>query len=365
MTKDITNNLFTNINKDSDIEKFLFDDITSLIEKAKSSVATHINTTLVQLNWNIGKKLKKTVLKKERAEYGQEIVSSLSRQLTFKYGTGYSRVNLFHMIKFYEIFPDEQIVYSLSRQLSWTHFRHLMYINDQIKREFYTEIAQLEHWNTRTLKKKIDGMLYERTGISHKPEQLAIKELKELRETKALTTPDLTFRDPYVLDFLSVSRNYSETDLEHAILNEIESFIAELGTDFCFVARQKRICIGKKDHYLDLLFFHRSMQKLIALELKLGTFHAHYKGQMELYLKWLDKYERRPNEQNPVGIILCADKDQDEIELLELDKSGIHVAQYLTELPPKKLLEDKLKQAIAIAREKHEKLQVLKDDNEQ
>jgi len=107
------------------------------------------------------------------------------------------------------------------------------------------------------------------------------------------------------------------------------------------------------------------MQKLIALELKLGTFHAHYKGQMELYLKWLDKYERRPNEQNPVGIILCADKDQDEIELLELDKSGIHVAQYLTELPPKKLLEDKLKQAIAIAREKHEKLQVLKDDNEQ
>jgi hypothetical protein len=177
--------------------------------------------------------------------------------------------------------------------------------------------------------------------------------------------PDLTFRDPYVLDFLNVSRNYSETDLEHAILNEIEGFIAELGTDFCFVARQKRICIGKRDHYLDLLFFHRSMQKLIALELKLGTFHAHYKGQMELYLKWLDKYEKRPNEQNPVGIILCADKDQDEIELLELDKSGIHVAQYLTELPPKKLLEAKLKKAIAIAREKHDKLQVLKDNNEQ
>jgi hypothetical protein len=143
------------MNKDSDIEKFLLDDITSLIEKAKCSVATHINTTLVWLNWNIGKRLKKTILKEERAGYGQKIVSSLSGQLTSKYGTGYSRVNLFHMIRFYELFPDEKIVYSLSRQLSWTHFRHLIYIDDKIKREFYTEIAQLEHWNTRTLKKKI------------------------------------------------------------------------------------------------------------------------------------------------------------------------------------------------------------------
>ena len=170
-----------------------------------------------------------------------------------------------------------------------------------------------------------------------------------LRDEDRLT-PDLVFRDPYVLDFLGLEDSYSEKDLEAAILREIEAFILELGVGFTFVARQKRITIDNEDYYIDLLFFHRKLRRLVAVELKLDAFKAADKGQMELYFRWLDKYEKEPGEETPLGLILCAGKSDKHVELLQLDRSGIRVATYLTELPPRRLLRRKLREMSVAAR---------------
>jgi predicted nuclease of restriction endonuclease-like (RecB) superfamily len=222
-------------------------------------------------------------------------------------------------------------------------------IDDPRKRDFHAEMCRIERWNTRTLQKKIGGMLFERTALSRKPERLAHEELMRLRE-EDLLTPDLVFRDPYVLDFLRLHDSYSEKDLEAAILREIEAFILELGVGFTFVARQKRITVDNEDYYIDLLFFHRKLRRLVAVELKLDAFRAADKGQMELYLRWLDEYEKEPGEDSPLGLILCAGKSEKHVELLQLDRSGIRVATYLTELPSRQLLERKLREMTAAAR---------------
>lgn len=301
------------------------------------------------LYWRIGQRIKRELIGEGRAAYGGQIVYALSRQLTAEYGEGFSRANLFHMIRFAEVFPDGQIVHALSAQLSWTHVRQLAYLDDPLKRDFYVEMCRLERWSTRTLKDKIDGMLFERTALSRKPEQLIRQELDVLRETDRLT-PDLVFRDPYFLDFLGLKDTYSEKDLEAAILRELESFILELGTGFSFVARQKRITVDNEDYYIDLLFYHRGMRRLVAIELKLGRFEAAFKGQMELYLRWLEKYDRQAGEERPMGLVLCAGKNAEHIELLQVEGSGIRVAEYLTGLPPRDLLERKLRSAIQLAR---------------
>lgn len=200
-------------------------------------------------------------MREERAEYGEQVVEALSKVLTAEYGRGYSRKSLFHMIRFAEVFPDEGIVSTLSRQLAWSHFLEIIYLKDPLQREFYTEMCRVEQWSVRTLRGKIRGMLYERTAISRKPAELARQELAALRDEDRMT-PDLVFRDPYLLHFLGLVDTYSERDLESAILREIERFLLELGTDFCFVARQKRMVIGQQDFHLDLLFFHRSLRRL-------------------------------------------------------------------------------------------------------
>ncbi|MCK5358086.1 MAG: DUF1016 family protein, partial [Elusimicrobiales bacterium] len=242
-------------------------------------------------------------------------------------------------------------VVSLIRQLSWTHFIALLPLKETIKRDFYAEMCRVERWNVRTLRQKIDGMLYERTALSKKPEKLARIELSKLREEDKLS-PNLVFRDPYFLDFLGLKGAYQEKDLEAAILRELEAFIMEIGTGFSFVARQKRITIDNEDFYIDLLFYHRKLKRLVAIELKLGKFKAAHKGQMELYLRWLEKYETESDEQPPLGLILCAEKSRGQVELLQLDKAGIHVAEYLTALPPKKLLREKLNMAIKYAKQR-------------
>jgi predicted nuclease of restriction endonuclease-like (RecB) superfamily len=200
-------------------------------------------------------------------------------------------------------------------------------------------------------------MLYERTLISKKPEIVIKTQLDKLKKLDEMT-PELTFKEPYFINFIGANDSYSEADLENLILNNITDFLQELGSDFCFVARQKRMSTGKKDRYLDLLFFNRRLRRLIAIDLKLNDFDPAYKGQMEWYLNWLDKNERFSFEEKPMGIILCAGKDSDDIEYLEMDKTGIHVAQYLTELPPKEILEKKLKLAIQLARENQLKKQI-------
>ena len=331
----------------------LIGDIRRLIETARHNVAVTVNASLTILYWKIGDRIRQDVLKEKRADYGEEIISTLSIQLVKEFGNGFSRPNLFRMVRFAEVFPGGKIVSTLSRQLSWSHFVEIISLKGDIQRDFYAEMCRMERWSVRTLRKKIDGMLYERTAISKKPEELVKKELSALREEDRLT-PDLVFRDPYFLDFLGLKDTYSEKDLETAILREMESFILELGVSFSFVARQKRITVDNEDYYLDLLFFHRKLKLLIAIELKLGKFKAAYKGQMELYLRWLEKYEKEPGEETPLGLILCAGKTNEHIELLQLDNSGIKVAEYMTELPKRELLEQKLHKAVELARKRLE-----------
>lgn len=253
------------------------------------------------------------------------------------------------MLRFGEIFDDENIVYALSRQLSWTHLRSLIYIDDPLKRTFYLEMCRDEGWRTRTLQGRLDSMLFERTALSRKPDELLTTELAALRD-QGLLGPNLVLKDPYVLDFLGLEDRYLEKDLEDAILRELEHFLLELGAGFTFVARQKRLQIDNEDFYIDLLFYNRRLRRLVAIELKLGEFKAADKGQMELYLRWLAKHEQEPGEAAPLGIILCTGKNREQIELLELDQSGIHVAEYLTGLPSRQLLEQKLNEAVTLSR---------------
>ncbi|MBZ0274468.1 PDDEXK nuclease domain-containing protein [bacterium] len=329
----------------------LVDDLRSLIESARQRVASAVNAEMVLLYWSIGERIKRETIGEGRAAYGQEIVYALSRQLSREFGSGFSRPNLFNMIKFAEVFPDRPIVHALSAQLSWTHFRRIIYLNDPLKRDFYAEMCRIERWSTRTLDDKINKMLFERTALAKKSEEFIRRELDGLRDADRLN-PDMVFRDPYFLDFLSLKDSYSEKDLESAILRELEAFILELGIGFSFVARQKRITVDHEDYYIDLLFYHRKMRRLVVIDLKLDRFKAAYKGQMELYLRWLDKYEMQPGEESPLGLILCAGKSSEHVELLQLEKSGVRVAEYLTDLPPRDLLEKKLHDAIYVARER-------------
>ena len=335
----------------------LIKDISALIDEARSHVAREYNAAQALLCWLIGKRIDEEILNSERAEYGETIVISLAEHLTLLYGKGYSRPNIFRMIKFAKQFPSREIVSTLSRQLSWSHFILICAIEDTLKRDFYAEMCRVQRWSVRSLKTQLDNMLYERTALSKQPESVIKTHLERLKDADEMT-PEFTFKEPYFINFIGAHDYQSEGDLENLILNNITDFLQELGTDFCFVARQKRMSTGKKDRYLDLLFFNRRLQRLIAIELKLGDFDPAYKGQMEWYLNWLDKNERFDFEAKPMGIILCAGKDHDDIEYLEMDKAGIHVAQYLTELPPREILEQKLKLAIQLARNNQLKKQL-------
>jgi predicted nuclease of restriction endonuclease-like (RecB) superfamily len=339
--------------KKIDTEQLLFTDVALLIEESKKYVAHTVNTTLSILYWKIGKRINLEVLQNKRAEYGKQIVVSLTRQLTEKYGKGWDEKTLRHCLRSAETFSENLIISATQRQLGWTHLKTIMYLKDDLQREFYMELCIIERWSTRKLQERIDSMLYERTAISKKPKLLIKKEIKELREEDKLT-PDLVFRDPYFLDFLGLKNTFSEKNLEDSILRELESFILELGQGFSFVERQKRMIIDGEDFKLDLLFYHRKLKRLVAIDLKLGKFKAKYKAQMELYLRWLEKNEMQSGEEMPIGLILCAEGNKEQIELLQLDKAGIKVAEYLTELPDKKLLQQKLHQAIEISKKQIE-----------
>ena len=327
----------------------LVDDLRDLIQQTRSGVAQTVNSALVQMYWQIGNRIRSEVLENERADYGKQIVSALSAQLTAEFGSGFSRPNLFKMLQFADLFPDLPIVSTLSRQLSWSHFVEIIRQKDPLKREFYTEMCRVENWSVRTLRDKIGGMLFERTALSKKPAKLAEQELALLRAEDKLT-PDLVFRDPYFLDFLNLKDTYSEKDLEAAILQDLQRFILELGSGFAFVGRQYRIVIDGENHNIDLLFYHRKLKRLVVIDLKLEDFKAADKGQMELYLRWLEKHEMQEGEEAPLGLILCAGKSSEKIELLRLDQSGIRVATYLTELPPIEILRHKLNESILRAK---------------
>jgi predicted nuclease of restriction endonuclease-like (RecB) superfamily len=326
----------------------LLEDLRGLIRLTREGVALAVNSALVLLYWQVGQRIQSEILKNKRAGYGEEILSTLSKELTADFGRGYSWPNLSRMIRFAEVFPDREIVVALSRQLGWSHFAEIIPLDDSLSRDFYAEMCRVERWSVRTLRAKVQSMLFERTALSRKPAELARKELEALRAEDRLT-PDLVFRDPYFLDFLGLADTYCEKDLEAAILRDLQAFILELGTGFAFIDRQKRIVIDGQDFYIDLLFYHRRLKRLLAIDLKIGRFAAADKGQMELYLRWLEKHERQPGEEVPLGLILCADKAEEQVELLQLHGSGIRVASYLTDLPPRRLLQKKLHDALRLA----------------
>lgn len=341
------------MNQVSETGNGLFSEIKQLIDSAKQRAALSVNAELTLLYWQVGKRIFSEILKDERGEYGKAVIGNLAQELTRAFGKGWSKKQLHHCLRFSETFPDEKIVYAVRRQLSWTHIRSIMYMDDSLKRDFYAQMAIEERWSTRTLNERIESQLYERTAISKKPELTISNELELLRK-KGEVNQNLVLKDPYILDFLGLNDSYMEKDLEDAILRELQQFLLELGSGFTFIARQFRIQVDDDDFYIDLLFYNRKLKRLIAIDLKVGRFKAEYKGQMELYLRWLAKYEQEPNENPPLGIILCAGKKEEQIELLELGNSGIHVAEYITTLPPKEILEQRLHQAVINAKRRLE-----------
>ena len=330
------------------INKQIINDVKTLIIQSKEQISVSVNSTITLLYWEVGNRINIEVLNESRAEYGKNIVALLSKQLINEFGTSFSEKNLRRMMQFASIFNEKEIVVSLIRQLSWTHFLAIIPIEDELKRQFYIEMCKIEKWSVRTFREKINSMLYERTMISKKPEETIKNELKQLNENNKIT-PDLVFRDPYFLDFLGLKDTYSEKDLEACIISELQRFISELGADFAFLSRQKRLVIDNRDFYIDLLFYHRRLKCLVAIDLKIGDFDAAHKGEMELYLAYLEKNETFEGENPPIGLILCTGKSPEHIELLQLHRSNIKVADYLTYLPSKEILLDRLQKAIEIA----------------
>ncbi len=320
----------------------LYNDLASIIEQGKKQVAIQVNSTLTLVFWQVGNKINEHILKNKRADYGKEIVSTVSGQLARQFGKGFESRNLRRMMLFANQFQDFQIVATLSPQLSWSHFVELLQIKNKNAKEFYIKKIADENWSVRQTRKKIETKNFERTKIANT--QIVESEID-----------NQIFKDPYFLDFLGLKEGYFENDLESAILKELELFILELGKGFTFIERQKRMIIDGEDFYLDLLFFHRKLKRLVVIELKIGKFKASYKGQMELYLKWLNKYDKQEGENMPIGLILCTETSKEQIELLEMHKDGIMVAEYWTDLPPKKELEAKLKSILIETKERLER----------
>ena len=344
--------------KGNDLEeitsKSLMQDLRQIVDQARIHVAATANYELTMMYWHIGERINREVLDNQRAEYGKQIVATVSQQLQTEYGEkGFEKSSITRMMKFAKLFPNSQIVATVSQQLSWSHFVEILPLKDELQREFYITLAASEKWSIRRLRKEIDDMLFERTAISGKPDEFIKKELSTLRKENVMS-PDLVFKSPYFLEFTGLKGMYSEKSLEDCLVAHLEQFIIELGNGFSFVARQKRIIIDGEDFYLDLLFYHRRLHRLIAIDLKKGRFKAQYKGQMELYLRWLEENEMEPGEESPLGLLLCTEGSEEQIELLQLDKAGIKVAQYLTELPPRNVLMHQIQKSLEIAKARFE-----------
>lgn len=321
----------------------LLEELSLLIGQGHQNLASIVNQTLVVIFWQVGQRINEFVLGNKRAGYGDQIVVTLSRQLIEKYGRNFEEKNLRRMMQFAILFNSLENVVTLSRHLSWSHFITVLPLKKEEARIFYCRKVIAEGWSVRNLREKISRKEFERTEIAN------IQQFPSLNDNLRMQ-----FKDPYFLDFLGLRNDHLEKDIESAILRELESFILEIGKGFAFVERQKRMIIDGEDFHLDLLFFNRNLKRLVAIDLKIGKFKAKDKGQMELYLNWLNRYERQDGEEKPIGLILCAETSREQVELLEMRKDGIIVAEYWTELPPKKELERKLHQALINAKEQFE-----------
>ena len=329
-------------------EQNLFNEISALIEQSKRAAFVQLNNITVMLYWQIGKHINADILENKRADYGKQIVVTVSRQLTEKYGSCYEDKNLRRMIQFAEQFTDEENVVTLSRHLSWSHFLALLPLKSMEAKMYYANESTNHCLGVRGLRKLISRKAFER------------KEIANTQLTAESRVPADTFKDPYFFDILGLKDVYEENDIESAILRELEKFILEFGKGFAFVERQKRMIIDGNDFHLDLLFYNRNLKRLVAVELKLGEFKAEYNGKMKLYLGWLDRYERKEGENAPIGLILCSDSsNREEIEFLNLDRDGIMVAEYWTALPPKKELQEKIHTLLIETKERLERRKLL------
>ncbi|MFK7857169.1 MAG: YhcG family protein [Granulosicoccus sp.] len=331
----------------------LLSDLKALIEQGRNQATTAVNSALTVTYWHVGQRINEEILHGQRAEYGKQVVISLAKTLSVAYGKSFEARNLRRMMQFADVFPDFEIVSPLVSQLSWTHFTVLMGLPSDEARHFYARQASDGNWSKRELQRQIERKAFERADIAdHKLELNHAPELSG------------NFKDPYFLDFLGLKDGYLENELENALLKELELFILELGKGFAFVERQKRMIIDGEDFFLDLLFYHRKLKRLVAIELKINRFKAGYKSQMELYLNWLNKHERQEDEGTPIGLILCAEAGSEQVELLNMQKDNIMVAEYWTKLPPKQLLEEKLHNALIEVRERLAERKMLEEGDE-
>lgn len=322
--------------------------VSEIIDHARQKVSVYLNTETTLMYWSIGAYINKNLKENNQTEYGAKIIATLSQQLTEKYGKGYSYSAITRMCKIALTYNRKNIA-TLSQQLSWSHLIELSAITDGLKREYYTIMCYQNKWGVRDLREQQDKMSYERTAMARLSEKEIKKQLSVLKKNSN-TDPDVVFKSSYILDFLNLPLAYNESELENALVGRMEEFILELGSGFAFIERQKRISVDGEDYHLDLLFFHRKLKRLVAIDLKLGKFKPAYKGQMELYLRWLEKNEMQAGEEKPIGLLLCSEGNHEHVELLMLNDKDIKVAQYLTELPNKKWFAERLHRAIALTR---------------
>lgn len=312
-----------------------FADIARLVAAARQQAVQTVNTLLVELYWQIGERISRRIA---AAEWGDGVVDELARYLarTQPGLRGFTRANLFRMRQFYEAYPDAQIVSALLRQLPWTH--HLIILSQSKRaeeREFYLRLAAQEKWSSRQLERQLKAALFERT-VLHPP---------KVSPLARQTHPDVAgiFRDSYVVEFLDLPSSHAEADLHRSLIAKLRDFLIELGRDFCFVGSEFPLQVGGRDFALDLLFFHRGLNSLVAIELKVGRFEPEYLGKLDFYLEALDRDVKKPHERPAIGVLLCASKDDEVVEYsLSRSTSPALIAEYQTQLPDKALLRAKL-----------------------
>ena len=324
-------------------ESKLFEYVTAIIETRKNRASATANHETTMMFWDVGRLISAVVLDHKRATYGKKILSELATKLTAKYGRNFAERNIYRMIQFSQQFTNFEILSTLSTKLSWSHFIELLPLKTYEAQLYYATDVSYYGYGVRELRRQISRKAYER------------REIANANITDENLMPFNIFKDPYLLDMYGLKDNHLEADLENAILADIESFILEFGQGFTFAGRKKRMIIDGEDIILDLLFYNRLLRRLVAVELKLGRFKAQDMGQMLLYLKWLDRHERLPHEESPIGIILCATANREKIELLEMDKAGIAVAEYWTHLPPKAEFATKIREIMEEAKERLER----------
>jgi len=321
-------------------------DLVNIIETSKQALNQQVNSGIILLFWEVGRRINSEILGQERAEYGRQIVSTASTQLQWYYGSNFAIRSLRRMLQFASQFDDREMVLTLSTQLSWSHIVELLPIDGMEAKLYYASEVSKNNLGIRGLRHLISRKAYERREISN-------LNLTQLPHTSLV--PFNVFKDPYLLDTLGLQDNFLEADLENAIVRELEKFILEFGQGFTFIARQKRLIFNETDYFVDLLFYNRDIKRLVAVDLKIGKFKAEYKSQMELYLRLLNEQERREGEEQPIGIILCPNVDRQLVEFLEMDKAGISVAEFWSKFPSQAEFERRIKSITNEAMERLER----------